>query len=71
VGRHEKTGLNAKEENTVRKLLRRIRQRKGQSLVEYALILALVAIVVIAALTTLGQSASNKMNTVSTTMEGV
>ena len=37
----------------MRKLMRKIK-RKGQSLVEYALILALVAIVVIAALRTLG-----------------
>lgn len=42
--------------------------RKGQSLVEYALILALVAIVVIAALTALGGEASNKMETVSDTL---
>lgn len=33
---------------------RALRSRKGQSLVEYALILALVAIVVITALTALG-----------------
>jgi len=55
----------------VRKLLRKFREKKGQSLVEYALILALVAIVVIAALTTLGRSASNKMGEVSNTMESV
>jgi len=54
----------------MRKLWRKIREKKGQSLVEYALILALVAIVVIAALTTLGRSASNKMNEVSTELEG-
>ena len=43
----------------MRKLLNKFREKKGQSLVEYALILALVAIVVIAALTTLGGTASN------------
>jgi pilus assembly protein Flp/PilA len=42
--------------------------RKGQSLVEYALILALVAIVVIVALTALGGSAKNAMENVSNTI---
>ena len=42
-----------------------VRSQKGQSLVEYALILALVAIVVITALTTLGGHTSNAMNSVS------
>ena len=43
-----------------------MRSQKGQSLVEYALILALVAIVVITALTTLGWHTSNAMNSVAT-----
>lgn len=42
------------------------RSKRGQSLVEYALILALVAIVVIGALTTLGGRAGNAMNEVAT-----
>jgi len=42
-----------------------LRSRKGQSLVEYALILALVAIVVITALTALGGSAKDAMENVS------
>ena len=45
----------------MRKLWRRLRDRTGQSLVEYALILALVAIVVITALTALGGKATNTM----------
>jgi len=53
----------------MRKLWKMLREKKGQSLVEYALILALVAIVVIAALTTLGKSASNKMNEVAVELE--
>jgi pilus assembly protein Flp/PilA len=40
------------------------RNRGGQALVEYALILALVAIVVIAALHFLGGAASNTLNNV-------
>ncbi|MCK4283609.1 MAG: Flp family type IVb pilin [Candidatus Brocadiae bacterium] len=46
-----------------------LHSKKGQSLVEYALILALVAIVVIAALTALGGEASNKMTEVSNTLQ--
>ena len=49
----------------MRKVWMKIRSRKGQSLVEYALILALVAIVVIAALTALGGKTTNTMTTVS------
>ena len=41
-----------------------LRSKKGQSLVEYALILALVAIVVIVALTSLGQHTANAMSNV-------
>jgi len=52
----------------MRTLWRKLRGKEGQSLVEYALILALVAIVVIAALTTLGEEVSNKMNDVSGTL---
>ena len=48
----------------MRKLMRKVREKKGQSLVEYALILALVAIVVIAALTTLGATAGNTFDDV-------
>jgi pilus assembly protein Flp/PilA len=44
------------------------RSRKGQSLVEYALILALVAIVVIVALTALGQHSKAVMSNVSNTL---
>jgi Flp pilus assembly pilin Flp len=44
--------------------------RKGQSLVEYALILALVTIVVIAALTAVGGKAGNTMDLVTNTLPG-
>ena len=52
----------------MRSLWKSMRTRKGQSLVEYALILALVAIVVIAALTALGGKTTNTMQTVSNTL---
>ena len=45
-----------------------LRSKKGQSLVEYALILALVAIVVIVALTALGGHTQNAMSNVANTL---
>ena len=45
------------------------RRQKGQGLVEYALILVLVAIVVIAALTLLGETAGSVMNQVQENLE--
>jgi pilus assembly protein Flp/PilA len=45
-----------------------LRSKKGQSLVEYALILALVAIVVITALTALGGHTENAMSNVANTL---
>jgi pilus assembly protein Flp/PilA len=45
--------------------------RRGQSLVEYALILALVAIVVIVALTALGSNAESVLSNVSNTIGNV
>ncbi len=45
-----------------------LQSKKGQSLVEYALILALVAIVVIVALTALGEHSSNAMGNVANTI---
>ena len=40
------------------------RSARGASLVEYALLVALIAVVCIAAVTTLGKSASTKFSTV-------
>jgi len=45
-----------------------LRSKKGQSLVEYALILALVAIVVIVALTALGSHTEKAMSNVANTL---
>ena len=42
----------------------RINSERGASLVEYALLLALIAVVCIVAVTTLGQTASSKFSTV-------
>ena len=43
-------------------------KEKGQGLVEYAIILALIAIVVIAVMTTLGQKVNNTFNTISASL---
>ena len=47
-------------------LIRRfVREEEGQGLVEYALILGLIAIVAIAALTTAGNKVAQGLNTIS------
>ena len=48
-----------------------VKDESGQGLAEYALILALIAIVVIAALTSVGTAAKNKLNTVGTQLNTV
>ena len=45
-------------------------EENGQALVEYALILALVAVVVIAAITLLGQGVHNTLNNVANAVNG-
>ena len=46
-----------------------VRSEKGQTLVEYALILVLIALVVIAALTLTGQKVSNTFSNVASTLK--
>lgn len=46
-----------------------VRNEEGQGMAEYALILALVAIIVIIALTVLGPTIGNKINEVSDRMK--
>ena len=50
---------------------RRLDEEKGQVLFEYALILALVALVTIGILTSLGQTVSGLLNHVSSSMSSV
>ncbi len=45
-------------------LTAKIRSERGASLVEYALLVALIAVVCIAAVTTLGKNASSKFSSV-------
>jgi Flp pilus assembly pilin Flp len=49
---------------TIQKLCRAVRTRKGQSLVEYSLILALVALVGITVLKGLGRNINNTLSSV-------
>jgi pilus assembly protein Flp/PilA len=51
-------------------LLQRVREREGQALVEYALILALIAVVAILALHFLGSAAANTLNNVAQNING-
>jgi len=50
--------------NTLRKLYAGLKSRKGQSLVEYALILALIAVVAVLVLKGLGQHINNTLSSV-------
>lgn len=51
------------------KLYRGLKQRKGQSLVEYALILALIAVVAILVLRGIGTSVNNKLVAVNANLQ--
>ena len=51
------------------KLLRRIQKKSGQSLVEYALILALIAVVAILVLKGIGSSVNNKLTSVNSNLQ--
>lgn len=50
--------------NYFKQVCEKVRNEKGQGLVEYALILVLIAVVVIAAVTTLGQKANNTFSSI-------
>ena len=52
----------------IRSLALRIRDQKGQGMVEYALILVLIAVVVIVILGTLGHQVGNTFSTVSSAL---
>jgi Flp pilus assembly pilin Flp len=49
---------------TIQKLYKSLRSRKGQSLVEYSLILALIAIVAITVLRGLGKHINNTLSSI-------
>lgn len=54
---------------SLRKLYRSLKQRKGQSLVEYALILALIAVVAILVLRGIGTSVNTKLTNVNANLQ--
>ena len=68
VGMLSNTKSQMKEVNemkrTLRKMYRGLKSRKGQSLVEYALILALIAVVAILVLKGLGNKVNNTLSSV-------
>ena len=51
-------------------MLAQAKTERGASLVEYALLVALIAVVVIGAITLLGKSASNTFSGVSSNLDG-
>ena len=51
------------------KLFRRVSKRSGQSLVEYALILALISVVAILVLKGIGTSVNNKLSNVNSNLQ--
>jgi Flp pilus assembly pilin Flp len=53
----------------LKKLYRGLKQRKGQSLVEYALILALIAVVAILVLRGIGGNVNNKLIAVNSNLQ--
>ena len=61
--------VNKKMRNSLRKLYRGLKGRKGQSLVEYALILALIAVVAILVLQGIGKGVNNKLISVNANLQ--
>jgi pilus assembly protein Flp/PilA len=55
----------------MKKLFSNKKNEKGQGLVEYAIILALIAIVVIGVMTTLGKKVNNTFGRVNTALDAV
>jgi Flp pilus assembly pilin Flp len=53
----------------IQKILARANKRSGQSLIEYALIVALIAVVAIAILQGIGTSVSTKLSNVNTKLQ--
>jgi Flp pilus assembly pilin Flp len=53
----------------MKRLMRKINRRSAQSLVEYALILALIAVVAVAVLRGVGRSVNQKLTGVNTNLQ--
>jgi Flp pilus assembly pilin Flp len=61
--------VSEKMKKSLRRLYRRLQGRKGQSLVEYALILALIAVVAILVLQGIGKGVNNKLISVNANLQ--
>jgi pilus assembly protein Flp/PilA len=72
-GKDDETTAHCEEvsemQKRLQKMLRKIKGKSGQSLVEYALILALIAIVAIAILTGIGKSVNSKLSNVNSALQ--
>jgi Flp pilus assembly pilin Flp len=64
-----KKEVNKKMRKSLRKLYRGLQGRKGQSLVEYALILALIAVVAILVLSGIGKGVNAKLTNVNANLQ--
>jgi Flp pilus assembly pilin Flp len=53
----------------LQKIIRRMKRQSGQSLVEYALILALIAVVAVLVLQGIGKNVNNKLTNVNTNLQ--
>jgi len=53
----------------LQKVIRKLRRHSGQSLVEYALILALIAVVAILVLRGIGSGVNNKLTSVNSNLQ--
>jgi len=55
--------------NRIQRLMRKFKQNRGQSLVEYALILALISVVAILVLKGIGTTVNSKLETVNSNLQ--
>ena len=55
--------------NGIQRLMRKLQQNRGQSLVEYALILALISVVAILVLRGIGTTVNSKLTDVNTNLQ--
>lgn len=55
----------------MKKLLRKLKNEKGQGMVEYGLIIALIAVVVTVALTNMGTNAQTIFDKINTTLQNI
>jgi pilus assembly protein Flp/PilA len=62
-------GGESRMKKHIQKLVRRMKRQSGQSLVEYALILALISVVAILVLRGIGTSVNNKLTDINSNLK--